>query len=188
MSTILDAIRKAEKERSNEAVPSLEAMVQQRRSGRRRNSAGWVVWVALIAVLGAAGYLYQEQLKDWGQSAAGYGRTLVDRTGIDVDSWRDRFWRRKFDMQSVQQTPVASQAVKSGVDPASGGLTTRQRQLLEQLRFDVVSWSRDADKRFVMVGSRTYREGDDIEGFPLQRINPDGVVLSVNGEDVLIRP
>ncbi len=179
MSHILDAIRRAEQQRQEDTVPSLEAMVQERRNQSRGVGRGWLVWPLLAVVVVASWYLNRERISaavDWGPG-----------------SW----YRQVTSGLFGEEESAPSAAADSAAAGASGGnddatdapaLTNAQRQLLQQIRFAVISYSTDPDKRFAMVGSDTLREGDLLEGYPITRIRRDGVMLDVNGRAVLIRP
>ncbi len=189
MSNILDAIRKAEADRNHDGVPSLEAIVQQKRATKKtagRKSAGWLVWIALMVVIASAAYLYQQPLL---QHASVFKKKLEAKVGVLTD----KLGVESVISQTYPTMPVLSSSAqpvmpRSGVDPSTSGVSERQRRLLDAVRFDVVSYSRDKFKRFAMIGSRTYREGDQLEGFTIRSIRADGVVVDVSGSDVLIRP
>ena len=198
MSFLLDAIRKAEKQRSEETVPSLEAIVSERRQRSKSRQSGWLLGAALVAVVAATGYLNRNTLSLWwqntvhfsGQTLAKVKQTLGNVISIEVSESGSG--------DTKSDTSSGRQAQNDGGDDGgmetptkTGGgsqLTDAQRALLSQIEFSVISYSKDPDKRFAMVGSQILREGDQLEGFPIKRIQNDGVVIGVNGRSVLIRP
>jgi hypothetical protein len=182
MSHILDAIRKAEKQRQDELVPSLELMVHERRQRRRGRGRRWLLWPLLVAVLGVSWYLNRDLADGWFEQGA-----------ESAGQWFRQAESRVLGMLGgITEEPVekdnggAAANGDGGTTPTA--LSPAQRQLLQQIRFSVISFSTDPDKRFAMVGSETLREGDLLEGFPITRIRKDGVMVDVNGRAVLIRP
>jgi hypothetical protein len=66
----------------------------------------------------------------------------------------------------------------SGVLPSTGSLSV-----------DVVSWSKEASRRFVMINQAIYHEGDTVPGAGvLVRIDPESVVLRSGGQERVLRP
>ncbi len=199
MSFILDAIRKAEKQRSEDAVPSLEAMVSERRHRSKNKRGGWLVWFGLVMVIIATGYLNRSQMTAWWQQTKDISQQTAQRVKNSVGSIIsfEPGGSQKTDSNGSKSQANASDGTQpqasSGLsDSASTSteskLTDAQRALLSRIEFSVISYSSDADKRFAMVGSQVLREGDLLEGFPIARIQPDGVVIDVSGKAVLIRP
>ena len=186
MSHILDAIRKAEQQRQEETVPSLEAMVHERRTSKgARRGKGWLIWVLLLIVVGASWYLNQDQVNRWGSQGIAVGKQWIDQGSAYTRSLVARLTGETGDAAGQGGgSAVGGQAAPD--EPAP--LTSAQRALLKQIRFNVISWSSDPDKRFAMVGNDTLREGDLLEGFPITGIRKDGVMVDVNGRAVLIRP
>lgn len=188
MSFLLDAIRKAEKQRNEDTVPSLEAIVSERRQRNKNRQRGWLIWVALVIVIAATAYLNRSYISAWWQKAteaserglASVKNSLGNIVSIEIsDSDNDS-------KQVV--TGKSSGSGQSAADSSGSQLSDAQRALLSQIEFSVISYSSDPDKRFAMVGSEILREGDRLEGFPIKRIQSDGVVISVSGKSVLIRP
>ena len=87
-------------------------------------------------------------------------------------------------------TNVTPSSVKTKLpEPAAATtLTNQQRQLLNGVKFTVVSYSKDVNKRFVMIGANVLREGQLLEGFPITAIKPDGVVVKVGAQQIILRP
>ena len=192
MSFLLDAIRKAEKQRSEETVPSLEAIVSERRQRNKSRQGGWLTGAALILVVATTAYLNRNTLVLWWQDATHFSeRTLAKAKqslgniiSIEVSESTSDTSNRK------EQSGAADVGGTNSESNTGGGsqLTDAQRALLSQIEFSVISYSKDPDKRFAMVGAQILREGDQLEGFPIRRIQNDGVVIGVNGRSVLIRP
>lgn len=190
MSFLLDAIRKAEKQRNEDTVPSLEAIVSERRQRSKNRQGGWLIWIALVIVIAAAAYLNRSYLSTSWQKATEFSErglasvknslgNIISVEISDSDSGDD-----------IKQGEIdkPSGSGQSATESSGSQLTDAQRALLSQIEFSVISYSSDPDKRFAMVGSEILREGDRLEGFPIKRIQADGVVISVSGKSVLIRP
>ena len=137
-------------------------------------------------MIASAAFLYKEPLRRHGSVLKHHivekGNILLKKVGIES------VFNRSYPAQPVLAKNARLATKPSGVDANSNGLSDRQAQLLNALQFDVVSFSKDKIKRFVMVDSQAYREGDRLEGFLLKQINPEGVVLNVEGKNILIRP
>ncbi len=77
---------------------------------------------------------------------------------------------------AAQETPVYS------IDPWQRGSAAVQ-QLAAGLSLDVHVYAEQPAQRFVLINMNRYREGDRLkEGAMLERITPQGVVLSYQGE------
>ncbi|MCG6909956.1 MAG: general secretion pathway protein GspB [Deltaproteobacteria bacterium] len=50
------------------------------------------------------------------------------------------------------------------------------------MKVQAISWSETPGKRLAVVNSQVLREGDDIEGYAVSRINPDDIVLQRGGK------
>ncbi|MGI9317401.1 MAG: general secretion pathway protein GspB [bacterium] len=193
MSFLLDAIRKAEKQRNEDTVPSLEAIVGERRQRSKSRQGGWLVWVALVIAVVATGYLSRNHLSNWWQQAAKASHQSIDKlknslgniVSIEVS---DTSAPNTTTGQDNNSSDNQSGSQKTSGTPEGSQLTNAQRALLSKIEFSVISYSDDPDKRFAMVGSQILREGDRLEGFPITRIQADGVVIDVSGKAVLIRP
>jgi hypothetical protein len=67
--------------------------------------------------------------------------------------------------------------------PTLRSLPMAFRSSLPPINVDVHVYSDDPDKRFVLINSRHYREGDQlVEGPLLETIDPQGTVLQFQGQ------
>ena len=57
---------------------------------------------------------------------------------------------------------------------------------LPQLRLDLHAYAERAEDRWVLINMHRLREGDSLEGVRLERITPDGAVLSYHGTQFLL--
>jgi general secretion pathway protein B len=79
--------------------------------------------------------------------------------------------------------------VKRGTDagvPLYQQLATTPNSQLPQLRLDLHAYAERADERWVMINMHKLREGESLEGVRVERITPDGAVLSWQGSQFLL--
>jgi general secretion pathway protein B len=57
---------------------------------------------------------------------------------------------------------------------------------LPQLRLDLHAYAERAEDRWVLINMHRLREGDSLEGVHVERITPDGAVLSYQGSRFLL--
>jgi general secretion pathway protein B len=88
--------------------------------------------------------------------------------------------------------PPASGAlgrVKRGTDagvPLYQQLAATPGTQLPQLRLDLHAYAEHAEERWVLINMHKLREGDSLEGVHVDRITPDGAVLSYQGSQFLL--
>ncbi len=85
--------------------------------------------------------------------------------------------------------PGSPGRVKRGTDsgvPLYQQLATSPNSQLPQLRLDLHAYAERADDRWVMINMHRLREGDSLEGVRVERITPDGAVLSWQGSQFLL--
>jgi len=57
------------------------------------------------------------------------------------------------------------------------------------MMLNVVSYSQNDDKRFVMIDQKIYREGESVQGgMTIEQITEDGPIMSWRGRRFLMRP
>jgi type II secretory pathway component PulC len=181
MSYILDAIKKAEKQRLQEQTPTLESVVSQQPDRSSRWGTGRIIlFILIIATAVAAGWYYEpvrEQVSERAAPLVSWGQGQYSRlvTGSEDES------------ESVSKPVAEEQAVQEPAsDLAEPKITPSQREVLESIELAVISYSKDANKRFVMDGSKILREGDSLQGFPIKAIEKNSVVVEVDGQDYRI--
>jgi len=79
--------------------------------------------------------------------------------------------------------------VKRGTDagvPLYQQLTATPGTQLPQLRLDLHAYAERAEDRWVLVNMHKLREGDSLEGVHVDRITPEGAVLSYQGSQFLL--
>jgi general secretion pathway protein B len=85
--------------------------------------------------------------------------------------------------------PGNSGRVKRGTEsgvPLYQQLATAPNSQLPQLRLDLHAYAERADDRWVMINMHKLREGESLEGVRVERITPDGAVLSWQGSQFLL--
>ncbi len=79
--------------------------------------------------------------------------------------------------------------VKRGTDagvPLYQQLAAASGTQLPQLRLDLHAYAERAEDRWVLINMHKLREGDSLEGVHVERITPDGAVLSYRGSRFLL--
>lgn len=79
--------------------------------------------------------------------------------------------------------------VKRGTDagvPLYQELAATPGSQLPQLRLDLHAYTERAGDRWVLINMHKLHEGDSLEGVHLERITPDGAVLSFQGTQFLL--
>lgn len=203
MSYILEALKKADQERSRGAVPDLRAshrVAGERRDFRRLALVLLLLFLVLQAVLL---FLYLRgspptatvpvALEDVAlPPAPPVAAPLVapepsPAPGIVLAPPSAPVAEAPAPEAAPPRVPVASPpAVEErpvlSINPWQQGSAAVQR-LAAGLSLDVHVYAEQAGQRFVLINMRRYREGERLEeGAVLERITPQGVVLSYQGE------
>jgi general secretion pathway protein B len=207
MSYILDALRKAERERTRGVVPGLDA--QQAEAPPLRSRRAWPLWIGFALLVNAVvlGWLMWPQAESPSAPAASAMAPVIAKTPtapvapVPVAP-----------AAPTPPTPVAEQspevaavpepAPPAAAEPAaipepeqSAGiaedsaavplwneLSPGQRAALPKVTVDVHVYADDPGQRFVLINMRRYMEGERLpEGPTLDTITEDGVILSHNG-------
>ncbi len=87
---------------------------------------------------------------------------------------------------NLQSAPPAPQAAPAPTPYAR--LEPEVRAQLPALTVNAVSFSEDPARRFVMINEGIYREGQDVAGVTIARIQRAGVVLRYGGREFLLAP
>jgi general secretion pathway protein B len=91
---------------------------------------------------------------------------------------------------AAEPPPSASLGrVRRGTDagvPLYQELAATPGSQLPQLRLDLHAYAERAGDRWVLINMHKLREGDSLEGVRLERITPDGAVLSYRGTQFLL--
>jgi hypothetical protein len=179
MSTILEALKKSERERKLDKVPTLGTM---RPPEERRSTGFWVVLSSFMICVtaGVVAWLYlspsAETLPPIGQAA---GVQPVPAAAPEA--------------RSVMPAARPAEAVSPDPAPVSvvefRNLPRSVADQLPELTVSVISWSGESDRNFVMMDSGIYRVGDVVaDGLVLEEIEPDAAILDYLGQKIRIRP
>ena len=201
MSFILDALRKSENDRREQAPPAL-ATAPRATSLKKKNI--WLPILAVVLAINAIVFGYFIVTRDEPARAASgtpapsepVVRSLrkesqlnsvpVSRTNADaaVPEPAPPKPARVTPLQSVaspEPAPQPALTIEEGV-PSLGQMQAAGLVSVGGLRVDMHVYSGDASKRFVFVNMKKYREGDKLsEGPVVEEITPDGVIMSQQG-------
>jgi general secretion pathway protein B len=210
MSYILDALRKAERDRRLGGIPGIDLSSLPARHG---TGSRWPLWLALgllinaILLAGALAIWHNTRpvAEDVVQSSgpatpAAQTRAVVPPAGAarrtdpaaapkpPPEPVADSLTTRAPESAAVPavKSPAAPTPVKSRPlppAPALSELAESFRQSLPTLDLTVHVYSESASQRFVFVNGQRYREGQQITGGPLlESIQPRGVVMRWKGQ------
>ena len=205
MSYILEALRKADRERTLGKVPNLESIhIAPSLSPRRR----WPWILALVALMNttALAVFYFSSLQDrspgpWQNPDARHSPTppptptihpspesmitkdgFVDLKPATTEPILDGRLDAAHSSRSANPMGMAAEQ-ESWPPPTLRALPMAFRSSLPPINVDVHVYSDDPDKRFVLINSRHYREGDQlVEGPLLETIDPQGTILQFQGQ------
>lgn len=189
MSYILDALRKSEQEREGSAVPILQAPPRTV-TGFRRRSPALAAGVALIIAASAAAWLIAPDFlngtggaPDSPASPDPSPATAGSRITTPVDNTESL-------APSGDTAVVRDGASRSGeVTGVPEGADSGRHPRVADLSLTVVSYSDTPERRFVMLDQRIVRESEAVgDGVVVKRILPNGVILGVGDEEVLLEP
>jgi len=207
MSYILDALKKSERERSLGHVPTLNTVHSYPKStvGRR-----WL-WLALALVillmlLGVAiyGVMFWDQS---GVAESGIEERQVPSAGADhvVEPQQPASAAISNRALTNAGPPMADVEAPGSTKPAitRSAMNTQtstsyptiddlddgMQQRLSNIVVNVVSYSDEPSRRFVMVNQRIYRQGQRVNGqLTVVEIRPDGAILRFEGREFLAVP
>ncbi len=195
MSFILDALRKSEDQRREQSAPVLAAAP---RAAPARKKSIWLPILVIVLVINALVFGYVLLTRD-ADPSAGTAATNPAPTDGTV-----RSLRKEASVEAAQRSPTVAApkpAVKSvpagtpATTPTTAAKTVRKSSIreglpsldklragglvsLSDLRVDMHVYAGDAEKRFVFINMKKYREGDRLlEGPTVEEITPDGVIM-----------
>ncbi|MDQ2696405.1 MAG: general secretion pathway protein GspB [Pseudomonadota bacterium] len=188
MSYILEALRKAEQERRLGQVPQLAAVPALSAPARR---SPWPWWLALIVSVNAA--VVAALLHSRPEPAAPVAPPAAVKATVPEPV------TKAAETPPAPPPPVARAAPPAQPKPAPpaapvatppsplSALPADFRQSLPAMNIDIHVHSPLRRKRFVLINSRRYQEGERLrEGPLLEAITRDGVVLNHRGTRFLL--
>lgn len=192
MSYILDALRKSEQDRADDAIPVLHTaprVAPGRRPLWRRiglgvliaASAALAAWQAGPRLLTEARMALQATPSgDPGSEPAGKASTDPPAAEAGSRGVKERSAPEPADARAADAPAPQAEARDAG-SPA--------RARLGGLSLNVVSYSEVPERRFVMIDQRIVRESEAAaDGVVVKRIVPGGAIVQVGGEEILLRP
>lgn len=187
MSYILDALKKSEQERNRGNIPTLHTTSQVVFSHR-------YLWIGILIGVGAlsvvAALVWIVSLKLFQPAAPGTSSLQGSQNETPVAEPETRaVLRPETGNAQVGSQPEKNTAPEPRHLDSVGELSADMQAQIERLSLNVVSYSDVPERRFVMLNQRIVRESEAVgEGVIVERILPDGAVLSVDGHEILIRP
>ena len=174
MSTILEALKKAERERRLGQAPTRSSLLYQTPS-RRRFRLGLIVSAIILlnAAVLAYGILFWHSPEPVGQPMPS---ELHDAPTASPDNHSS----------STPEAPkvlIAEQPLNVSEPLSFRQLPQNLREQLSPLNLDLHVYGDAPERRFVLINSRRYQTGDWLyEGPLLEAITAEGVVLSFQGQ------
>jgi len=205
MSFILDALRKSDNERREQAAPALAAAPQAVAIQKR------TIWLPILAVILTVNAIVFGTIfltRDEPMPAATTTLTPADpevrslRKEILVDTATEKPTNTPAGktpssepaitpapaapvtttpVVASKPTPASSATIQEGL-PSLGQLQAAGLVSTPNLRVDMHVYSGDATKRFVFINMTKYREGDRLpEGPLIEEITPEGLIMVQQG-------
>lgn len=172
MSYILDALKKSEKERSLGNVPTLGASGQQE---ERRVPLRWFLITVVVLALGigiAGGWMLWSSTPAPGQGAGSDAGPGADHDAVAAADPGSAGTAQSSPTRGVPATeapaiPVPITAIEKSV-----------RSRIPEFRINVLSYSDNNSKRFVMIGQNIFKEGEEVvSGVVVDEIRNSDVVF-----------
>lgn len=189
MSYILDALKKSERQRGAGAVPRLRTAPRIEADRRRLwwlAGIGGVVLVSAAVAAWQAGPGLLQQVRHTLQVPAASDNGAGTRSAKPATATAER---SEPGGETAATRDTARSAAAAGHRAGLDALTPAARARIKELSVNVVSYSEVPERRFVMLNQRIAHESDTVaDGVVVQRITRKGVVLAVEGEEVLLRP
>ncbi len=207
MSYILDALKKSERERSLGHVPTLNTVHSYPKSpARRRRLLLALVLLIMLMLIGVViyGVMYWSQ-DDAVQSASGTSHTAATSASHVVAPKKPASAAVTKQASTNADPPKAEVNVPEPAKPLlSRSTTTEQtsrsyptiedlddgtRQRLSNIVVNVVSYSEQPSRRFVMINQKIYRQGQSVNAqLAVIEIKPQGAILRFQGREFLAAP
>ncbi len=207
MSYILDALKKSERERSLGHVPTLNTVHSYPKSPISRRWL-WLALVLLIMLMLIGATIYGVMF--WSQDdvvqsgveksqaiSVGANRvvapqepasTAVTKPALtNVDPPQAAVKTPESAMPPISRSATTAHTSRSY--PTIGDLDDGMRQRLADIVVNVVSYSEQPSRRFVMINQKIYRQGQSVNSqLAVVEIKPQGAVLRFQGREFLAVP
>jgi general secretion pathway protein B len=207
MSYILDALKKSERERSLGNVPTLNTVHSYPKS-----SASWRwLWLALVLLImlmligvTVYGVMFWSQ-DDVVQSASEKSHTASTSARRAVAAKKPASAAVTKPALTNADPPQTEAKLPAPVKPPTSRSATTtptlrsyptiddmddgMRQRLSDVVVNVVSYSEQPSRRFVMINQKIYRQGQRVTGqLAVVEIKPEGAILRFQGREFLVAP
>lgn len=209
MSYILDALKKSERERSLGHVPTLSTVHSYPKSHASRRWS-WLVLVLsiMLVLIGVAIY----GVMFWGQddvvqsasekthtesASASAGRVSQPQKPASPAATKPALTNvdppqaemKRPEPVEPPSSRVATTTQSSSSYPTLDDLDEGMRQRLSNIVVNVVSYSEQPSRRFVMINQKIYRRGQSVNGqLEVVAIKPQGAILRFQGREFLAVP
>ena len=175
MSYILDALKKSEKERSLGSVPTLGAAEQfEERSVPLRWFLLTVICLMVAILSGGAWMLWSSRP---GPVAGSDAASVLPATVPSAEETQTR-------------SSPADEATVVPADPVPiAKVDDSIRARIPEVEINVLSYSEDVSKRFVMIGQNIFKEGEEVvEGLVISEIRDTDVIFGFDGIKFIMEP
>lgn len=177
MSYILDALKKSEKERSLGNVPTLVAADQNQ--GRAVPLHWFMLTVACFVVLlvAVAGWILWPSQGAQGPATGSATAGGSPATALSAGE------------SETKEAAVRAPAAASSIPVPISEVGESVRAHIPEFKINVLSYSENSSKRFVMIGQDIYKEGEEITaGLVVAEIRNSDVVFSFDGVLFTMQP
>ena len=183
MSYILDAIKKAESQRQQDHVPTLQSVISHQADSQSSISRNKLIGFAVLFVLLLLLVWFRLPIVQSFSFAGDKILSLFESDNL-VDSEGD---------QQLSQQQVADQTTEQAPEQPPRQLKVQpvlsevQKNKLQNIKLSVISYSSNPNKRFVMDGETLLREGDVIQGFKITEIEKNSILVEALGQNYRIK-
>lgn len=180
MSYILDALKKSEKERALGNVPTLEASDQQE---ERRVPMRWLLLTVVclvVALVIAGGWML------WPSGPVNRPSVSANAVpGTDPEAAAPRTAESAQSAQTGNAPAPETPALPVSINAVDASVRSR----IPDFRINVLSYSDNNAKRFVMIGQNIFKEGEEVAaGVVVQEIRNSEVVFEFENVRFILVP
>ncbi|MDH3378749.1 MAG: general secretion pathway protein GspB [Gammaproteobacteria bacterium] len=203
MSYILDALRKSEHERSLDNIPILKTMSARTSSVDSGWRAAFLVLIAgVLGVAAVAAFVDRDGIEGSGEALLRPAENVMpgQRTEsppsangsvapITVEITPPALEIPPIATPGSFSKPVADAMADSEAKSEVDRQLTKLPTVLADIVVNVISYSTDSNRRFIMVGERVLKEGDALQaGAIINSITKDAVIIAYAGRQYRLQP
>jgi len=177
VSYILDALKKSEKERSLGSVPTLGAVEHIQERGVPLRWFLVTVICLMVAILSGGAWMLWSSKPGPGPVAGSDAASISPATVPSTEETQ------------ALSTP-AGEATVVPADPVPiAKVDDSVRARIPEVEINVLSYSEDVSKRFVMIGQNIFKEGEEVvEGLVISEIRNTDVIFGFDGIRFIMQP